>query len=179
MTAALFSTSIRKKRRISLESVTSLPASMPSVMVSPGAEEPAALEGTSVTGPNTGLEGTDVAGPSSGSEGTSVANAGSVEMGIDGPSSRVGEETGSVLEDIPGTGGKQTTAETTVNSTQRTPQEILKDFAEDWLETLDKDEIKSISLFLCYHFMHAFSFTETKAGECAASLVKKSDRTVR
>ena len=60
---------------------------MPHVTVSPGAEEPAALEGTSVTGPNTGLEGTDVAEPSSGSEGTSrsVASAGSVEMGIDGP----------------------------------------------------------------------------------------------
>ena len=27
--------------------------------------------------------------------------------------------------------------------------------------------------------MHAFSFTETKAAECAASMVKKSDRTVR
>ena len=54
----------------------------------------AALEGTSVTGPNTGLEGTDVAGPSSGSEGTSVASAGSLEMGIDGPRSRVSEETG-------------------------------------------------------------------------------------
>ena len=78
MTAALFSTSSRKKRRISLESVTSLPASnetMPHVTVSPGAEEPAALEGTSVTGPNTGLEGTDVAEPSSGSEGTSRSGA--------------------------------------------------------------------------------------------------------
>ena len=67
MTAALFSTSSRKKQRISLESVTSLPASnetMPSVTVPPGAEEPAALEGT----PNTGLEGTVVAGPSSGGE---------------------------------------------------------------------------------------------------------------
>ena len=41
---------------------------MPSVTVLPGAEEPAALEGTSVTGPNTGLEGTVVAGPSSGGE---------------------------------------------------------------------------------------------------------------
>ena len=71
MTAALFSTSSRKKQRKSLESVISLPASnetMPSVTVSPGAEEPAVLKGTSVTGPNTGLEDTDVAGPSSGGE---------------------------------------------------------------------------------------------------------------
>ena len=36
------------------------------------------------------------------------------------------------------------------------PQDILGDFPEDWLETVDKDEIKSISLFyvitLCVHF---------------------------
>ena len=152
---------------------------MPSVTVSPGTEEPVALEGTSITGPNTGLEGTDVVGPSSGCEGTSVASAGNVERGIDSTRSRVNEKTCSVLEDIPGIGGKENTAETTVDSTQRTPHEILGDFAEDWLETQDKDKIKSISLFLCYHFMRAFSFTETKAAEYAASMTKKSDRTVR
>ena len=102
-------------------------------------------------------------------------------MGVGrGPSSRVGEETGSALEDIRGIGGEETTAETNgVDSTPRTPQDILGDFAEDWLETLDKNEIKSISLFLCYHFVRAFSFTETKAAEYAASMMKKSDRTVR
>ena len=54
------------------------------------------------------------------------------------------EETGSVLKDISGTGGEETTAETTVHSTETTPQKILKHFAEDWLETPVKDEIKSI-----------------------------------
>ena len=138
MTAALFSASSRKKQRISLESVTSLPAgneTVPSATGSPGAEEPAAMEGTSAAGPTTGLESTEVAGPSSGGEGTSVASAGagSVEMGVGrGPSSRVGEETGSALEDIRGTGGEETTAETTaVDSTPRTSQDILGDFAED------------------------------------------------
>ena len=97
---------------------------MASVTVSPGAEEPVALEGTNVTGPNTVLEGTDVAGPSSRGEGTSVASVGSMEMGIDSPRSRVSEETGSVLDDIPGTTGEETTAETTVHSTQR----IVKKF---------------------------------------------------
>ena len=66
-------------------------------------------------------------------------------MGIDGQHFRISEETGSVLEDIPGTGGEETTAETTVHSTQRTSQEIRKYFTEDWLETLSKDEIKSIA----------------------------------
>ena len=156
---------------------------MQSATGSPGAEEPAAMEGTSAAGPTTGLESTEVAGPSSGGEGTSVAiaGAGSVEMGVGrGPSSRVGEERGSALEDIRGTGGEKTTAETTaVDSTPRTSQDILGDFAEDWLETLDKNDIKSISLFLCYHFVHAFSFIETKAAEYAASMMKKSDRTAR
>ena len=185
MTAALFSASSRKKQRISLESVTSLPAgneTVPSATGSPGAEEPAAMERTSAAGPTTGLESTEVAWPISGGEGTSVASAGtgSVEMGVGrGPSSRVGEETGSGLEDIRGTGGKETTAETTaVDSTPRTSQDILGDFAEDWLATLDKNEIKSISL-LCYHFVHAFSLIETKAAEYAASMMKKSDRTAR
>ena len=115
---------------------------VPSATGSPGAEEPAVIEGTSAAGPTTGLESTDVAEPSSGSEGTSVASdgAGSVEMGVGrGPSSRVGEETGSALEDIRSTGGEETTDETTaVDSTPRTSQEILGDFAEGWLETLDK-----------------------------------------
>ena len=90
----------------------------------------------------TGLESTEVAWPISGGEGTSIASAGagSVEMGVGcGPSSRVGEETGSGLEDIRGTGGEETTAETTaVDSTPRTTQDILGDFAEDWLETGQK-----------------------------------------
>ena len=184
MIAALFSASSRTKQRISLESVTSLPTgneTVPSANGSPGAEEPTAMEGTSAAGPATGLESTEVTGPSSGGEGTSVAGARSVEMGVGrGPSSRVGEEKGSALEEICGTGGEETTAETTaVDSTPRTSQDILGDFAEDWLETLDKNEIKSISLFLCYHFMHAFSFIETKAAEYAASMMKKSDRTAR
>ena len=146
MTAALFSARSRKKQRISLESVTSLRAgneTVPSATGSPGAEEPAAMEGTSAAGPNTGLESTDVAEPSSGGEGTSVASdgAGSVEMGVGrGLSSCVGEETGSALEDIRGTGGEETTAEIiAVDSTPRTSQDILGDFAEDWLETLDKN----------------------------------------
>ena len=118
MAAALFSASSRKKQRISLESVTSLPAGneiVPSATGSPGAEEPAAMERTSAAGPTTGLEST---------EGSSVAStgAGSVEMGVGrGPSSRVGEETGSALKDICGTGGEETTAETTaVDYTRRT-----------------------------------------------------------
>ena len=79
-----------------------------------------------------------------------------MEVGVGRPSSRVGEETGSALEDIPGTGGEETTVEIAAVDLHQGPQDILGDFPEDWLETVDKDEIKSISLFyvitLCVHF---------------------------
>ena len=81
----------------------------------------------------TGLEGTDVSGPISGVEGTSFASAGAGSVGR-GPSSRVGEETVSELEDIRGTGGEKTTAETTaVDSTPKTSRDILGNFSEYWL----------------------------------------------
>ena len=118
------------------------------------------MEGTSAAGPTTGLEGTNMAGPSSRGEGTSVACAGacSVEVGVGRPSSRVGEETDSALEDIPGTGGEEAILlRLLLLILHQGPQDILGDFAEDWLETVDKDEIKSISLFyvitLCMHFL--------------------------
>ena len=53
------------------------------------------------------------------------------------------------------------------------PKEILGKFAEDWLEILDK------YLYLCYHFVDMFTFTETKAAEDTAAMVTKSERTVR
>ena len=59
------------------------------------------------------------------------------------------------------------------------PKTSLQKYAEDWLQTLDKEGIKSVSLFLCYHLVHIISFTETKAAEHAAAMVKKSDRAVR
>ena len=183
MTAMLFSASSRKKQWISLESVTSLPAgneTVPSATGSPGVEEPAAMEGTSAAGSTIGPESTEVAGPSSGGEGTSIASAGAgrVEMGVGrGQSSRVGEETAQRWRISVVLVARKLL---TVDSTPRTFQtDMLGDFVEEWLETLDKNEIKSISLFLCYHFVHAFSFTETKAAEYAAYMMKKSDRTAR
>ena len=59
------------------------------------------------------------------------------------------------------------------DSCPKTSQNMLGKFAEEWLETLDKEETKSVSLFLCYQLVHMFSFTETKAAEYAAAMVKK------
>ena len=78
-------------------------------------------------------------------------------MGVGrGPSSRVGEETGSALEDIRGAGGEETTAETiAVDSTPRTSQDILGDFFEDW-KLWTKMKLNPYPYFyvitLCMHF---------------------------
>ena len=75
MTATLFSPISRKKQRIRVESMISLPVgngTVPSATGLPSANEPAAMEETSAAGPTTDLEGTDVAGPSSVGEGTSI-----------------------------------------------------------------------------------------------------------
>lgn len=57
--------------------------------------------------------------------------------------------------------------------------EILEAFVEDWVQTLDRDDKKSLAMFLCYHLVVRFQYTETRAAECAAELIHKSDRTVR
>ena len=98
-----------------------------------------------------------MAGPSSGGKGTSVASDGSVEMGVGrGPSSRVGEETGSALDDIRGTGGEETTAEnTTVVSTPRTSQEetLLRTGWKLWTKMkLNPYPYFMLSLCVCMHF---------------------------
>ena len=164
----------KKKQRVSLESADSLPtgsetapcssASLPSGADRDGASvavpgPSAGIERVSFTSPDSSGVGSSVAGPSSSAAAASV----STEI-TPGPSAE-------------GTGGVQ--GESAGGSAPKTSQEILEVFAEEWLETLDKDEIKSISLFLCYHLVNMFSFTETKAANFAAAMVKKGERTVR
>ena len=36
-----------------------------------------------------------------------------------------------------------------------------------------------MAMFLCYHLVGMFSFTETKAAEYAATMLNKSEQTVR
>ena len=65
-----------------------------------------------------------------------------------------------------------------VQSNPKTSQEILGKFVEEWLQVLDKEDMKSVAVVLCYHLVGMF-FTETKAAEYAAQMLQKSDRTVR
>ena len=64
-------------------------------------------------------------------------------------------------------------------SSSKTSQDIVGKFVEDWLEILGKEEIQSVSLFVCYHLVDMFSFTETRAMEHAATMVNKCDCMVR
>ena len=61
----------------------------------------------------------------------------------------------------------------------RTTQEILGIFAEEWLETVDKEELKSLAMFLCFQLVKQFEFTKTKAAEYTATMLNKSEQTVR
>ena len=173
--ASQASANTRKNQRVSLDSVDSLPTHSEIAPSSIGSRSPAVegetavIAGECVAGPSSGLEGESIAGPGEGSSvsGPSVRDVG---VSIAGPSSLSAEEAGVSSEGVPGATG--------IEGQSASPKEILGKFAEDWLEALDKDEIRSISLFLCFHLVDKFSFTETKAAEYAAAMVQKNERTV-
>ena len=56
---------------------------------------------------------------------------------------------------------------------------ILEQFVEDWLLTLDRDGVVSLSLFLQYHLKSLLPLSTTSAAEYTAIMLGKSDRTVR
>ena len=64
-------------------------------------------------------------------------------------------------------------------TTSKASQEILGKFVDEWIQVLDKEEMVSVAMFLCYHLVSMFSFTETKAAEYAATMLNKNERTVR
>ena len=61
----------------------------------------------------------------------------------------------------------------------RSQLQILSEYSEEWLDVLDGDNKKSLSLFLCYNLVHHFQLNITQAAEIAAKMINKSDRTVR
>ena len=70
-------------------------------------------------------------------------------------------------------------ARASAQTSNMSSQEILGKFVDEWLQVLGKEELKSVAMFLCYHLVGLFSFTDTKAAEYAALMLGKSDRTVR
>ena len=174
--AGLQSADLRKKQRVSSESgeatstsVETLPSSTAS-----GLEETPAIDVASVAGPSSRVMGTSVTGSS-----TSGADlgAGLVGTGITGSSASLESVPASdeATTDVSGLEGVMAADPESSSKTSKTSSENL--LKTGW--KLDKEEIKSVSLFLCYHLVHMFSFTETRAAEHAANMVKKSDRSVR
>ena len=172
--AAQASAESRKKKRESLESVDSIPTGSEAAPSSTASRSPA-VEGERSD------EASVVPGVSIEGESSAVTSASGEEPSVAGPSSSVVGPSVTPLEDesISHATGERSGSEEEESASTKTPLEILRGFTEDWLDTLDKEELKSISLFLCYHLVHMFSFTETKAAEYAAAMVKKSERTVR
>jgi hypothetical protein len=154
--AGLQSADLRKKQRVSSESGDATPTSvetLPSSTAS-GLEETPAIDVASVAGPSSSIMGANVTGPS-----TSGADlsAGLEGTGITGSSASL-ESVPASDEATTDVSGVEEVMAADPESSSKTSQDILGKFVEDWLETLGKEEIKSVSLFLCYHLVHMFSF---------------------
>ena len=172
-TASQVAAESRKQQRLSSDATEGIAASVETALTS-SAPVGDLQSSTSSVGAGTEMQVVS-AGPSGlsasvGPSGTGVSHAeGAGGSGDGGMEVRTGEgesfsgdtDTISATEDAP---------------TSRASQEILGKFVDDWL---GKDDTRSLAMFLCYHLVSNFSFTETKAAEFAATMLKKSDRTVR
>ena len=145
--AGRLSANVRKKQRVSSESAEGTPVSietMPNPTPS-SLEETPAIDVPSEVGPSSSVVGASVAGRS-----TSGAD----------PRARVEETSTAVItvslervsasdDATAGVSGMEgVMAADSESSSRATSQDILGKFVEDWLETLDKEEIKSVSLFI-------------------------------
>ena len=52
-------------------------------------------------------------------------------------------------------------------------------FCEEWVSHLGRDDLVSLSLFLCFQLSRHLGVGETKAAELSALMIGKSDKTVR
>jgi len=60
----------------------------------------------------------------------------------------------------------------------RSQMDKFQQFSENWFQSLNRDDFKSLAVYLCCHLVAEFSFTETHAAEYAAKMVGKGERTV-
>lgn len=60
-----------------------------------------------------------------------------------------------------------------------TPDDILKKFAEQWKQTLDQEDLKSLALFLLHTFTTKLEMTQARAADHTAKIIGKTDRTIR
>ena len=60
-----------------------------------------------------------------------------------------------------------------------TSQQLFEQFSEEWVKTLDRDDKKSLAVFLCYNLALRFNMKETETAVMVGEMIGKSDRTVR
>lgn len=60
-----------------------------------------------------------------------------------------------------------------------TPEDILKRFSEQWKQTLDQEDLKSLALFLMHIFTTNLEMTHARAADHTAKIIGKTDRTIR
>ena len=60
-----------------------------------------------------------------------------------------------------------------------TPLEIMREYVDGWIGTLERDNKKSVAMLLCYTLVKEFADTETRAAETTGKILKKSDKTIR
>lgn len=60
-----------------------------------------------------------------------------------------------------------------------TPLEIIGEYVDGWIATLDREDQKSVAMLLCYTLVKAFTYTETSAAETTGKILGKSDKTIR
>ena len=173
----------RKKQQLSLESVESIPMAVEMASTSSGRVEDVASHLSETSDISATLSV-----PTSGGQGfqgqvEGTADAEEMLESIAPEVTRAETEGRVETEGAVETGADTDTAMATgpddTLTTSESSQETLGRFVDEWLQVLGKDEIKSIAMFLCFHLVTLFSFTETKAAEYAATMLKKSDRTVR
>lgn len=60
-----------------------------------------------------------------------------------------------------------------------TPDDILKTFSEQWKQTLDQEDLKSLGLFLLHIFTKELDMTHARAADQTAKIIGKTGRTIR
>ena len=71
------------------------------------------------------------------------------------------------------------TTDDAAETSPRTAAQIMAQIAEEWVAVLDRDNKRSLTVFLCYYLVTLLSFTETRAAEFISTIIGKSDRTIR
>ena len=72
-----------------------------------------------------------------------------------------------------------TAAEPEVTPDTHTPNEIIGDFVDGWVRTLDRDDRQAVAMLLCSVLVSELSFTVTNAAELTSKIIHKTERTVR